>query len=361
MLHLLSGDVSFETKPGPSGLNYPRIHAQVVEHLIKTCQRHQTILLFGWLRQEIFSPAGPEAAGTSSQADEVEEVEDYDRLDESDSDDDIPGTSPSPTPSTALSPTPSTGPSRGTSFESASSLNQPRPDLPHALPTTVSTSASSQLSYASLPGIQSSSTSSHGAPSHIHTYQPQHQFTPPVVRLPGALSDVFLPGATNSGYVVAAPGSTSSYSHGMNVFRPGAPAPVPEGGILAQPAISVGPVPAVGIPIASTHSASDALTPTAWQGSALHAPPLAPTHVARAVNHININHPLPPSTSSRVLHPHASPSALPVAETTDIAQMDELSEAASYLDVNPTKRKVGRKPKKPALAPIRQSSRIRHE
>ena len=75
MLHLLSGDVSFETKPGPSGLNYPRIHAQVVEHLIKTCQRHQTILLFGWLRQEIFSPAGPEAAGTSSQADEVEEVE----------------------------------------------------------------------------------------------------------------------------------------------------------------------------------------------------------------------------------------------------------------------------------------------
>ena len=313
------------------------------------------MLLFAWLRQEIFSAAGPEAASMSSQADVEEVEEDYDRLDESDSDDgNVPGTSPSPTPTT--------GPSNSTSFESASSLNQQRPDLPHALPASA-ISASSQLSYASVPRIPSSSTPSHGAPSHAYTYQPQpvgHQFVPPVVTLPGALSDVFFPGAAHGGYVVAAPQSTSSYSHGMNVFRPGAPPPTPDGGIPAQPAIGIGPTPAIGVPITSARGVSDVLAPPAWQ-SAVHAPPPAPTHVAHPVNHININHPLPPLTSSHVLHPHASPSIPPVAETTDVAQMDELSEATSHLDVNPTKRKGGRKAKKPIPAPVRQSSRIRHE
>ncbi|KAI1793748.1 hypothetical protein LXA43DRAFT_1092535 [Ganoderma leucocontextum] len=379
MLHLLSGDSSFETTPGPSGLNYPRIHAQVVEHLIKTCERRQTILLFDWLQGTVFGSMNPETTNTSSQAEEEDvEVEDYNRLDESDSDeapseDDVPETPPSLTSGTR--------PSTGTPFESASSSNPPRmsrSDLPHALPAAALTSASSQLSYASIRGVPSSSTPSHGAPAAplpplSGTYQPQpvgHQFTPPVVTLLGALSDVFFTGTANSGYVVAAPRSVSSYTDGTRAVRPavlrsGAPAVEPAGRIPIQPAIGVGvaPVPIIGVPVAPARGV--AVAPGAGHMRAVLPP--APASVAPTVNHVNVNHTPPPSdlhalpsTSSHPPHPHTSSLAPLVVDTTSVDE--ELSEAASHLDVGATKRRGARtKASKSAPGvPTRYSTRARH-
>ena len=85
MPHLLSGNALFETTAGLSGLVYPHMFAQIIEHLIKACDRHQTNNLFDWLNQKVFSSMTPKTAQPSVEQ-QAEEEEDYDKLDEPDSD-----------------------------------------------------------------------------------------------------------------------------------------------------------------------------------------------------------------------------------------------------------------------------------
>ncbi|PIL22894.1 hypothetical protein GSI_15590 [Ganoderma sinense ZZ0214-1] len=342
ILHLLSGDPSFEPKPGPSGLNYPQIHAQIVKHLIKAQDTRQVIFLFEWLRKTVFGSLNPDTTEMPASQDgeqDSDSDEDYAKLDEPDSDEGGDEDSDAETSGTRLT---ASTPFVESASSGASFPNQPRvphSNLPRAPPAADAlTSSSSALSYASVPAVQHFAPPPQGARPYVQQVQPAGQQSMlPVVALPGALSNPFDP--TDNAYVVVPPGPISSYSHGIThtagrtVPHPGVPVSTHVVGTSPAPA------PMVGVPMAHRSAVHD-VPPLST--------PVAPT-VAPVVNNVAINLPPPPSdpgarpsASSHFPPPHAVVLAPTVVHAPGEEQIHELSEAASHLNVGTTKRRGGR-------------------
>ena len=283
----------------------------------------------------------PKAAPPSAGQQAKEEEEDYNKLDKSDTDDEL---TPHDASDTLLS---SVCSSLRLASESMSSWSQiapiappsnqpymhfpPHSDTSHH-PATASASALLVLSYAPMPGAQSSSLSplqhlmSPPLPPLSHTYHPQlvdQQFKPipQVILLPGALSNTFPAGSVSSGYVVATP----NYSSNHDISPPSSTSPTP----ILHPTHVLIPCGQHmhTAPTPTTHACNPHTVPSPIPPSVM--PTIAPANHALSS----------PSTSHFIQHGTASPA--PPANHAGVDQLQELSEAASHLNVGSTKHKGG--------------------